>query len=62
MNGFTTVGLTPELQAMMDGEWSEPVQVRARRAPNGALDLEFRHPFAPVPPTKPKGAPRAADH
>lgn len=60
MNGFTTIGITPELLAMMGDDWSEPVQVRATRRQNGALDLEFRKPFA-VPPTKPKGAPRATD-
>lgn len=50
MNGYTTIGITPELAAMMEQDWSEPVQVRARRGANGALELEFREPFAtPVP-------------
>jgi hypothetical protein len=48
MNGYTTIGITPELAAMMEQEWSEPVQVRARRGANGALELEFREPFAPA--------------
>lgn len=50
MNGFTTIGITPELLAMMGDDWSEPVQIRATRRQNGALDLEFRKPFAaPIP-------------
>jgi hypothetical protein len=49
MNGYTTIGITPELAAMMEQEWSEPVQVRARRGANGALELEFREAFATAP-------------
>jgi hypothetical protein len=60
VNGYTTIGITPELAAMMDKDWSEPVQVRARRGPNGALELEFREPFAPA--AKPREKPRATDH
>jgi uncharacterized lipoprotein YddW (UPF0748 family) len=48
VNGYTTIGITPELAAMMEQDWSEPVQVRARRGANGALELEFREPFAPA--------------
>lgn len=64
MNGYTTIGITPELLDMMGDDWSEPVQVRARRRSNGALDLEFRRPFAAAPdadPAKPKGRSRATD-
>jgi hypothetical protein len=60
VNGYTTIGITPELAAMMDKDWSEPVQVRARRSANGALELEFREPFAPA--AKPREEPRATDH
>lgn len=76
MNGYTTIGITPEIQAHLDREeWSPPVQVRARRARNGALELEFREPFAtPVPGdltpseeirlgrAKVRAAQRATDH
>lgn len=42
MNGYTTIGITPDIQAHLDREdWSEPVRVRAHRGANGALELEF---------------------
>lgn len=66
MNGYTTIGITPELAAMMDKDWSEPVQVRARRGANGALELEFREPIkkasgapGPVYPSGFRGLPEA---
>lgn len=59
MNGYTTIGITPEIQAHLEREdWSEPVRVRARRSSNGALELEFQS----VAETKPKGRPSATDH
>jgi hypothetical protein len=42
VNGYETIGITPELLALMNGEWSPPVRVRASRGANGALELEFQ--------------------
>jgi hypothetical protein len=61
MNGYTTIGVTPELQAMMGDEWSEPVRVRFARASNGALEMEIKTAGDAPAPARGKGAPRAAD-
>jgi hypothetical protein len=43
VNGYETIGITPELAEMLAAqEWSPPVQVRVTRGRNAALDIEFR--------------------
>jgi hypothetical protein len=48
MTAYEQIGVTPEILALLNGEWSTPCQVRATREPNGALSLAFRNYSPPV--------------